>query len=548
MRFFYITLLIIGATLVVPDFAFAETPQLPSECPDTIGDYNVVDISTGGTPGNESDFIFVGNSNEIDISGGNGNDCILVGENNTGSISGVNGEDVLIIGNSNRGLISGDGENGDDKILVGDNNSGDVFGGNGADVINIGKDNQGNIFGENDDDDITIDCGNLGTVDESFKKIPCLPKADISPGTYTKVQSVSLVSEDSENLYYTIDGTTPACLPVLGTLYELSILVSSTKTITAVGCSEDDLASDIATFTYTIELKTDSAELSSVLEVVFIPASGASLSFTPSLTVSQDLEINTTAFGSKIVLDQGTVITRADVQEFNVASLSSSEISVDSLLGLTAGKVFEGALRWGIQNITLEFSQPITIDIFVGIDLNGQTLDVLRSTDGSNWETEGLVDIICVVSDGVCSFRATKASYYVATSGSATPSPTPTPTPTPSVNSSAGSVGLQFVNSGAGTLPTENPVIEIILTPTPVATPNIIPTPKPKTYPKIAKASPTKVSTPISATQNQPVEVVSQQILQKATILATISRAIISSVEKVKFSFFGLWILFSGQL
>ena len=72
-------------------------------------------------------------------------------------------------------------------------------------------------------------------------------------------------------------------------------------------------------------------------------------------------------------------------------------------------------LQWGIPERELIFSLPITITLYVGEALNGQTLQVFRSTDGNSWTTNGIVPpATCVVSAGLCVFQATKASYYTA--------------------------------------------------------------------------------------------------------------------------------------
>jgi hypothetical protein len=64
----------------------------------------------------------------------------------------------------------------------------------------------------------------------------------------------------------------------------------------------------------------------------------------------------------------------------------------------------------------LQFSLPITVSIFVGTELNGQTLNIVRSTSGvGNWTNDGIEPpATCIVANGFCVFQATKASYYAA--------------------------------------------------------------------------------------------------------------------------------------
>lgn len=454
--------LVLGVVLVLSNFAYA-APELPSKCIGTISDYTLVDISLGQISSGSNDFIFAGDNNSIAISGKGGSDCILVGNGNTADISGNGNSDVIILGNTNSGEIKGKG--GDDTIIVGENNTGDISGEGGNDILVDGYGSTGVINGG----------GGIDTIIH----VPPSPSAEPLPGTFNSVQNITLSSDGAESIFYTTDNVVLVCNENegIGVLYEEPIPVLSTGTITTIACAEEEYSSPVASFVYTIELKTDSAGLSSILEAVFVPASGASLSLTQSLTVSQDLEINTTASGSKIILDQDTVITRADEQEFDAATLTSSEADIGLLAGLTQGQVFEGALQWGIPAVTLEFSTPITISIFVGTDLDGQTLNIVRSATGTDgWTNDGIVSpATCVVSGGVCSFQATKASYYA--TYTETP-PAPAPEPVPQSNNSGGGGG-----GGRG-------IGEYINGPLAVASQNSAPV---ETVPEISSAPPAPV-------------------------------------------------------
>ncbi|MBI2068539.1 MAG: chitobiase/beta-hexosaminidase C-terminal domain-containing protein [Candidatus Yanofskybacteria bacterium] len=617
MRFFYITLLILGAIPLAPNLAFAD---MPSECPGVIEDYNVI-VDGDGT--SEDDFITISDDNSTNIDGKGGNDCIVVGADNSGKIEGSGGDDVIIISNNNSGnILSGTGadkitvgsgnsgrvegngsndvlvignnnagfimggaetdsisvgdnnsgkvegnggadtilvgvdnsggvsggtetdnitigdnnsgkvesEGGDDIINIGNNNNGPVQGGTGIDIITIGNDNgvdgdvelnggddilkvgernRGNITGGTGDDTAIHGYGNTGVVDvENVIAIPPAPSASPLPGTFNSIQNITLSSDGAESIFYTIDSTIPDCEEENRMLYEEPVPVLSTKTITAIACTEDgEYSSPVASFAYTIELKIDQADLSSILEAVFVPAPDTSLSLTSSLTVSQDLEINATASGSKIVLSEATIITRADEQEFDAATLVSSETDIGLLSGLTEGQVFEGALQWGIPSITLEFNPAITISIFVGTDLNGQTLSVVRSATGTDsWTDDGIVSpATCVVSAGICSFQAIKASYY------AIYTYTP-PAPQPS-NSGGGGGTIWFPALYA---PASTPAPETISTPVaPVLAPEPTPAstlvvvavvPKKVVQAKISKVQPTQELTKIKIVEQPTVK------------------------------------------
>jgi hypothetical protein len=141
-----------------------------------------------------------------------------------------------------------------------------------------------------------------------------------------------------------------------------------------------------------------------------------------SVNVVQPILLN--AGFNSVSLPQGMNITKVGGGNFDATALTAIETAVGSLSGLGSGVVAKGALQWGIASLGLEFSSPITIKIYVGTDLNGQTFDVIRSVSGSSgWTSDGIAaPATCVVASGFCSFNATKASYYVASKTTTTSS------------------------------------------------------------------------------------------------------------------------------
>lgn len=155
---------------------------------------------------------------------------------------------------------------------------------------------------------------------------------------------------------------------------------------------------------------------------------GSTFEDTPSLTFFEEEIYTITHTGgtsSTVTIPTGVVITRSDDEDFDASDLTSDDVNVNSLAGLGTGVVADGALQWGLPNIELEFSDPITLSIFVGTSLNGQTLSVVRSTTGSaGWTSTGIVAPgTCLVANGLCTFQATRASFYTATHTPAAPSP-----------------------------------------------------------------------------------------------------------------------------
>jgi len=138
------------------------------------------------------------------------------------------------------------------------------------------------------------------------------------------------------------------------------------------------------------------------------------------ISVANNITINIGNSGSlnTVYLPKGIEITEHNDQFFNTSELSAEVVDKNTLSDLGSGFNKEAAIQWGIPNKTLMFSDPITINIFVGTDLNGRILNVLRSPNGSSgWTNEGIVSpATCVVSSGYCQFLATQASYFVAAS------------------------------------------------------------------------------------------------------------------------------------
>lgn len=155
---------------------------------------------------------------------------------------------------------------------------------------------------------------------------------------------------------------------------------------------------------------------------------------TQNIQVTDDVLIDVPAAHDiihQIHLPKDTVITSSTGNNIDPSQLTASAPSTNTITN--TGSNVAGAIQWGIAGSTLEFSQAITLTIFVGQEFDGTTLTAVRSvtTDGG-WTTEGIVGTsTCVVTGGWCTFEATKASYYAVLEPN---QPVPVPNPGP-VNS-----------------------------------------------------------------------------------------------------------------
>lgn len=173
----------------------------------------------------------------------------------------------------------------------------------------------------------------------------------------------------------------------------------------------------------------DSEDVSSLLAAGYLTVpEGINMTSAPSVTVAETITINVSMNGgtSSIELPQNTVITRTDSANLDATVLNAASLATSSVSGFSGGTTVKSVLQWGIANAGLEFSDPINLSIYVGASLNGQTLDVVRSTStSSGWTSDGIVSpATCLVALGMCSFQVTKASYYAVTTASSSPTPT----------------------------------------------------------------------------------------------------------------------------
>lgn len=242
-----------------------------------------------------------------------------------------------------------------------------------------------------------------------------------------------------------------------------------------ISCSFDTSSCVVPSITPTNIAPT---ELTSLLPAGYftIPSTDSIVS-TSSLTTTSQLTINVPVSGGtgSIVLPDNLVITKSNGSDFDPTSLTTADVATSSLSGFSSGLTTDGAVQFGISGTTLEFSTPITLNIYVGTSLNGQTLNVVRSASSdSGWTSDGIVSpATCIVTDGLCTFQANKASYFATTRAviptptptpAPTATPTPTPTPTTTTSSSSSSNGSSTTTSSTSTS-----------TPTPTQTPLAIP-------------------------------------------------------------------------
>lgn len=197
-------------------------------------------------------------------------------------------------------------------------------------------------------------------------------------------------------------------------------LAMGTTTISATSGAISGSANITVSTSTRIELIGDDA-LERELEDMgaLVPEAGEDFATSTDLIATHDIHvtIHSSAGDDSIDLPSGDKISMDDGTNIDGNNLMATSSDETLLSGFGSDQAVKGAIKWGILNKALRFSSPISVSIFVGGSLNGQTLNVVRSIDGSSgWTADGIVaPATCIVANGLCAFQAAKASYYAAT-------------------------------------------------------------------------------------------------------------------------------------
>jgi len=120
---------------------------------------------------------------------------------------------------------------------------------------------------------------------------------------------------------------------------------------------------------------------------------------------------------NRIKISENTTMNRSDGGIVNLSELVSNIYKPEGNATMfefdeLGGRTTDRKIKWGLENASLDFSKPITIEFYVG-NKSSEKLDIFRkSTD--DWTQEGLVDTTCKVNEGYCVFKTNKASEFIA--------------------------------------------------------------------------------------------------------------------------------------
>jgi len=125
---------------------------------------------------------------------------------------------------------------------------------------------------------------------------------------------------------------------------------------------------------------------------------------TPNFTFNVDYILN--AGEATVSIPADTVVTKTGGGNLDLTTFFTSDNTVE--IKNESGDVL-GSVKIGIPDISLTFSQSITITIPVGTAYNGQTLTAYYRSEGSTvWN----IETTCLITDGNCTFQTSHATTF----------------------------------------------------------------------------------------------------------------------------------------
>jgi hypothetical protein len=252
------------------------------------------------------------------------------------------------------------------------------------------------------------------------------PTATPAGGTYFSSQEVALSTITSgAAIYYTIDGSTPGlsctqpgpgqvCSMANGTnLYSSPIVVGHPENLKAIAIKAGMANSVVMSETYNIITGTivDSFTATGFqrdLTGGLISINGQNPLVTDKITfnVNYSLVSNQTS----ITIPPGTEIVRTGGGAMDLTTISNQNVTAE-INSAASGYDVPGAIRFGIPNMNLTFSKPVTISMQLGSGYDGKNLNVYsRNESATDWS----IHTTCSVASGVCVFQTGHATFFAA--------------------------------------------------------------------------------------------------------------------------------------
>ena len=161
----------------------------------------------------------------------------------------------------------------------------------------------------------------------------------------------------------------------------------------------------------------DSTKMNEDYSLGIIDTGGAAASTADEATIKVNYTLISNS--SSLYIPRNTIITSSEEGTIDITKLTTLDIS-QSIHNENSNS--KGAIKIGIPNQNLAFSQPVTVTMDVQSSYNGKILTVYSKPDeGGSWTYE----TTCLVADSKCTFNTTHATEYT---GNYEVSNSPTPT------------------------------------------------------------------------------------------------------------------------
>jgi len=235
--------------------------------------------------------------------------------------------------------------------------------------------------------------------------------SDAAPPTITGVT-------DGETYFTSVIPTTANGTATLnGQPYNSGTAITQNGTYTLTVTNDQNTSTSV-TFTLIVSktvINPTPAKITTDYNAGIITVSGTNTEAT-SATINTNYTLQTGSY--QYLIPSGTTITPTS-GTMDITALAVSDISQTIQEQNSNSK---GAIKIGIPNKNVTFSQDITVTLDISSDYNNKTLTIYsRPDNGETWTNE----TTCLVTDGQCSFTTDHATEYTA-NYEVSNSPTPT--------------------------------------------------------------------------------------------------------------------------
>ena len=152
-----------------------------------------------------------------------------------------------------------------------------------------------------------------------------------------------------------------------------------------------------------------------VLGMKVAPLSGIATSTTRALILENaTTEFPTGTGESFFTVLPMTSFSRNDQSHFSIFDMVAEAFPINLLSGVRPGATVAMAIRFGIPNVDLDFSNPVGLGMYVGANLTTSTVHIRESVTGAAlWDFASIGEpYSCTVIVGTCIFTTTKGSVF----------------------------------------------------------------------------------------------------------------------------------------